>query len=134
MHFQPILVLSLALTSLTAPTGKKKECKDKMCKEPNEIITFDLDDGDKHYPNGTTQKSDGTWIEKDGTIRDGDIFYKAEIPTYPDGHRACEKERPGDQPLFDHEEWRKWCLPRMFSFSFFFFLLFLSCGLIRGAD
>lgn len=130
MHFQPLLVLSLALTTLTAPTPKKKkpQCKDKMCKEPPETITFDLDDGDIHYPNGTTQKGDGTWIEKDGTIRDGDIFYKAVIPNYPGTNRPCETKIPDSKPLFDHEEWRKECLPRMC------ISCFSLCGLVSGAD
>lgn len=100
MHFQPLLILSLVLTALTAPLATKKG----KAKEP-EVITLDLDDGDIHYPNGTTVKQDGTFINGPATVP---------IPRYPHSGYVCETHPLVEDPLFNLRAWKQECKPRMF--------------------
>lgn len=106
MHYKSLLILStLALTALSAPLSAKK-------KDPK-IILLDLNDADIHYPNGTISRADGTIIEPEGTVRDGNILYEGNIPTYPSGG-PCEPEAPFDDPFKDVNLWYKWCEKREF--------------------
>lgn len=110
MLFQPILVLGLALTALASPLPKKK----KPSKNPPQVITLDLDDGEKHFPDGTTELADGTTIQPNGRL-------PPKIALYPDG-RVCETQPPTENVMFDNREWVEFCAPRMYPFLFSLFL------------